>query len=98
MPVAEEVRVAEIFQDSIAGSVIAAPVVGIDDETAARDRLRMNVRFRQRNLVADLICWSGTFSGFLLCIAQSKEQLLSTIARGFNILDNNCPVTADKPA
>ena len=82
-------RVAEIFQDSIGGSVIAAPVVGIDDETAARDRLRMNVRFRQLNLFADLICWSGTFSGFLLCIAQSKEQLLSTIARGFDILDND---------
>ncbi len=44
----------ETFQDSIGGSVIAAPVVGIDDETAARDTLRMNVRFRQLNLVGRL--------------------------------------------
>jgi len=49
----------------------------------------MNVRFRQLNLVAALLYWSGTFSGFLLCVAQSKEQLLSTIARGFDILDND---------
>jgi len=51
----------------------------------------MKFRFRQLNLVADLICWSGTFSGFLLCIAQSKEQLLSSIARGFNI-----PIMTDR--
>jgi len=44
----------ETFQDSIGGSVIAAPVVGVDDETAARGRLRMNVRFRQLNLVGRL--------------------------------------------
>lgn len=81
-------RVAKIFQDSIRGTVIAAPVVDIDDETSARGRLRMNVRFGRFNFVADFICWSGISAGFLLCIAQPKEQLLSAIARGFDILDH----------
>ena len=49
----------------------------------------MNVRFPQLNLVADLIYWSGTFSGFLLCIVQSKEQLLNIIASRFEILDQD---------
>jgi hypothetical protein len=44
----------ETFQDSISGSVIATPVVGVDDEAAARSLLRMNVRFRQVNLASPL--------------------------------------------
>jgi hypothetical protein len=47
----------ETFQDSLGGSVIAAPVVGVDDETAARCRLRMNGRFRQLNLVGRPDLW-----------------------------------------
>jgi len=46
-----------LFQDSIGGFVIAAPVVGVDDETAARGRLCMNVRFRQLNLVGRPDLW-----------------------------------------
>jgi hypothetical protein len=42
----------ETFQDSIGGSVIATPVVGVDDEAAARRLL--NVRFRQLNLAGPL--------------------------------------------
>jgi len=53
MPLGEE-STRRWKQDSVGRSVIATPVVGVDDETAARGRLRMNVRFRQLNLVSRL--------------------------------------------
>ena len=65
----------ETFQDSIGGSVIAAPVVGVDEETAARCRLLVKGRSRQLNLVFGLFWRGGTFTGFfgLYCSNQRSS-------------------------
>ena len=63
------------IQDSIGGSVIAAPVVGVDKETAARCRLLVKGRSRQLNLVFGLFWRGGTFTGFfgLYCSNQRSS-------------------------
>ncbi len=64
----------ETFQDSIGGSVIAAPVVGVDDETAARGRLRMNVPSVNSASSADLICSSGIFHWILASVVHNQQS------------------------
>ena len=50
-----------------------APVVGVDDETAARGRLFTNVGFRQLNLVGRLDLWQRNFHRTLFVLNNEKS-------------------------
>jgi len=57
----------------------STPISAIDDETAARDRLRMN-RYSLHvnlNLVAGLICWTRNFLDSCLHRTNQKSSCLS---------------------
>jgi hypothetical protein len=54
---AHRVQTARYSSVSRSQDVIAAPIVGVDDETAARDWLHMILRFRQLRRVGRLDLW-----------------------------------------